>query len=202
MNWKKHYENRVNNPESFKKFTAKYNQFINAINIYLSDYYNKYNIKSDIMELGCGIGGITKAVVSSNPNAFNMAYLFDIDSEMCELAKKNNSSDNISIQNKDLFKVLEDLFLFPMQTELIITHGVLEHFSDEQLNIIASDLDYTANIHYVPLNKYKTQSFGDERLLPKEFWLDIFKPSNYKVFNNGYDLMFGNYLVDGNNRTY
>ena len=49
---------------------------------------------------------------------------------------------------------------------------------------------YPNSIHYVPLDKYEVPSYGDERLLPYEFWLDMLKPKEWALFNDGHDLTF------------
>ena len=46
------------------------------------------------------------------------------------------------------------------------------------------------SIHYVPLDKYEKPSFGDERLLPYKYWLDLVTPKCWMLFNDDHDLMF------------
>ena len=65
---------------------------------------------------------------------------------------------------------------------------VLKPYSKKEDNLILSKVN--KSLHYVPLNGYKEPSFGDERLLPKEFWIEMFNPIIYMVFNNNKDLVF------------
>ena len=81
-----------------------------------------------------------------------------------------------------------DLLTGPVVTNFTITHGVLEHFNDEQIQGVLER--YPNSIHYVPLQGYSKQSFGDERLLPKEHWIETFKLKEYDTFNKGLDLYF------------
>lgn len=72
--------------------------------------------------------------------------------------------------------------------QFIVTHGVLEHFTDKQIESIL--IRYPNSIHYVPLDKYKKQSYGDERLLPKEYWKNRFMIKKSFTFNDGHDFCF------------
>jgi hypothetical protein len=73
----------------------------------------------------------------------------------------------------------------------IFSHGVLEHFKDEQIKYIIRRQKQEAQrvIHYVPTNKYVKQSFGDERLMSAKEWIKRFSPTNFKTFNSGFDLI-------------
>ena len=77
------------------------------------------------------------------------------------------------------------------KSDVIFGHGVLEHFSDEECVKIVSQQRENARVkvvHYVPLDKYVTPSFGDERLLPAFHWVSLLSPTRVWVENDGYDL--------------
>ena len=42
--------------------------------------------------------------------------------------------------------------------------------------------------HYVPTSQYTSPSFGDERLLPIDYWITLVKPDYYLLDNDGKDL--------------
>ena len=74
---------------------------------------------------------------------------------------------------------------------MVVTHGVLEHFSDDDIMKIISTYDndnVLFQAHYVPTDRYKSPSFGDERLLAPEAWNALIKPDYYILDNNECDL--------------
>lgn len=133
---------------------------------------------SGIIEAGCGIGSISKALIKSGLRCSG----FDNDPQMVKLANKNVPSII------PLFEVLDIFKCGLNNTTLTITHGVLEHFDDG--DIILFKNRFPNSIHYVPLDKYHEPSFGDERLLSKDYWIDTFKPAYHFTINNEHDLIF------------
>jgi hypothetical protein len=166
MDWNDFYNKRINSTYQVY-FEEKYKPFLLAI--------AKCH-PTIIKEGGCGIGSISKYFSRYGV----ICEGFDNDPNMVKLASLNCLKG--SFTQGDLFH--------PSNTgpEFLVTHGVLEHFSDEQIKWILEK--YPNSIHYVPLDKYKTPSFGDERLLSKEYWVDNFNIKDYAVFNNGHDLYF------------
>lgn len=74
---------------------------------------------------------------------------------------------------------------------VVVTHGVLEHFSDTDITRIVSTYNNDKVLfqaHYVPTCQYASPSFGDERLLPIDYWITLVKPDYYLLDNNGKDL--------------
>jgi hypothetical protein len=71
------------------------------------------------------------------------------------------------------------------KVDIVVTHGVLEHFTDKNIHKILKRYSDAGqkSVHYVPLDGYKTPSFGDERLLPYQYWIEQFKPTDYLVKN-------------------
>jgi hypothetical protein len=75
--------------------------------------------------------------------------------------------------------------------DVIHSHGLLEHFSDEDIRkIIKASCNDGARVivHYVPSDRYEQPSFGDERLMSAGQWHEIVAPHNIIEFNDGYDL--------------
>ncbi len=173
--WTKFYEKRVNS--SYQEyFAVRYNQFLDQIIKFEPDY---------IIEEGCGIGSIsrylhrTQGIVCSG---------FDIDPDMIGLSIENTRIRDFYVD--DIHNPIRNKFY--LRADLHVTHGVLEHFTDDEILSIFEryERDKKKSIHYVPLDKYRVPSFGDERLLPYEHWLDLVNPEGYEVFNDGYDLLF------------
>lgn len=165
MDWYKFYEKRINS--SYQEYFE--NRYFPFLQETLRLAYG-----AEAIDAGCGIGSVSKYLSKYQVSVAG----FDICPDMVELARRN-------VPNKMFFE--NDLTTFKSD-RLVVTHGVLEHFEDD---IIHQILDNNPNsIHYVPLEGYEAPSFGDERLLPKEFWLDTFKPTSHGTFNNGLDLYF------------
>ncbi len=163
MKWYEFYKNRINSSYQCY-FEDRYRPFLEMI----------ISCKVlNINEIGCGIGSVSKSLLQFGINCGG----FDNCPSMVELANKNLGMN--VFRTGDLFR--DD------SNPLNVSHGVLEHFSDEDIKRICSKFE---GIHYVPLDKYETPSFGDERLLSPEYWFNLVKPKKFLVFNNGYDLAF------------
>lgn len=161
-----------------------YDFYVKRVNSSYQDYFNKRyepmisfieSFKpSSILEIGCGIGSISKALSKPGINLSG----FDLCPKMVELANQNIGKD-VFFQGNAL-----DL----KSSKLSISHGVLEHFSDEHIIKICNN--FPNSIHYVPLDKYEKPSFGDERLLSSDYWLNLVIPQIAIIFNNDHDLIF------------
>lgn len=164
MDWYNFYEARINS--SYQQyFERRYEPFLEVI--------NQLKTSQGIFELGCGIGSVSKAIGGKFEGV-------DLNLGMVMLANQNTQTE--SFKQGDIFDTLVEV------STLKVTHGVLEHFDDEQIQTIC---EMNPNsIHYVPLDKYKTPSFGDERLLPYEYWLELVCPVTWMLFNDDHDLMF------------
>ncbi|MGB3491899.1 MAG: methyltransferase domain-containing protein [Elainellaceae cyanobacterium] len=165
MNWNNFYAKRVNS--SYQEyFEDRYYCFLQEV--------LRLSYGGEAIDAGCGIGSVSKYL-----SRYQVATVgFDLCLDMVKLAQLN-------VPTRPFFQ--NDLLTFKSD-RLVVTHGVLEHFEDD---IIHTILENNPNsIHYVPLEGYGEPSFGDERLLPKEYWLDTFKASAHETFNNGLDLYF------------
>lgn len=164
--WSSFYSDRVNNSSYLDKFYNKYKQLIDFI-----DKQIEINPDIIIKEEGCGIGNVSKAHYF-NGKFKPKKYIFsDIDSSMLELTKINSSGINVPMEyiNEDILKQKHY-----EENTLIVTHGVLEHFSDLEIKKIIENQKHKnviASCHYVPLEGYYKPSFGDERLFSASKWI-------------------------------
>jgi len=165
--WSDFYKNRVNSTYQIY-FEERYKEFLHAI----------VKCKPDrIREIGCGIASISK--------------YFSRYGLICQGVDKNYEMIKLAYKNcpKGTFMRMDILNEKNKAKEFTISHGVLEHFTDEQIESVLKR--FPNSIHYVPLNKYEGDgAFGDERLLPKEYWVERFKIKEEFTFNDGYDFCF------------
>ena len=136
---------------------------------------------SSFREEGCGIGTISKILLERSNVSLEA---FDFDPDILELAKRNIAT-NIPLYHGDI-RVGVD-----RPVDAIFSHGVIEHFSDEDIFHILKQQGRRSKrvVHYVPTDGYESPSFGDERLLPYRCWLEKFKPSDFILFNKNKDLL-------------
>lgn len=133
-----------------------------------------------IVEIGCGIGTTTSILAADG--TFCGYRCFDICPEMVVLARINTSD-----RPCDIGDARHPTGRLP---DIVHSHGLLEHMSDDDIRSVieSSRLDGARwAIHYVPGDKYKTPSFGDERLMPLERWREICKPTETFRFNDDHD---------------
>lgn len=162
--WYDFYKGRVNSTYQ-EYFETRYEPLLRVINELKTD--------SGIFELGCGIASVSKAIGGQ-------FWGIDLEQEMVRLANENTQSNNF-------FK--GDIKTIEYDSDLVgVSHGVLEHFQDDDILYICER--HVNSVHYVPLDKYKVQSYGDGRLLPYEHWLELTKPKYYELFNDNHDLIF------------
>jgi SAM-dependent methyltransferase len=138
-------------------------------------------------EIGCGAGNITR-ILREMQSDRRWYSLIDNCPKMLSLAIENNPSPNCNFTCADILKQI------PADSDLIHSHGVLEHFSDLQIQKIVSNLFFATDrqIHYVPSSKYSTPSRGDERLLTPDQWKKILKGEgevSVTTFNDDLDII-------------
>ena len=207
--WDNFYQSRVCNDSYVNVFCKKYNRFIEEIIINIQQI--SYDLKAPLIlkEEGCGIGTVSLAISQIGERLFNYFGLTgasdakkiskvifsDINIPMLELCCKNTlsiSTDNY-LGKVPLFYVKENICepKFFESSTVVVTHGVLEHFSDVDITRIMSTYNNDKVLfqaHYVPTSQYTSPSFGDERLLPTDYWITLVKPDYYLLDNNGKDL--------------
>ena len=151
--------------------------------------------KAKILEIGTGTGAI---------GALLTKYGFDViatdnDLEMIEIAKNSFSlfGDNqnvIFLDAKDIIKNFgKNSF------DCVITHGMLEHYSDEKIILYLRDqLEVSPlAICVVPTKsmseEYRRKGFGNERYLSTKYWKKLIS-NNFKLNNVfGFGLKESNY---------
>lgn len=171
--WIDIYKERLNN-QYYEYFCKQYAPFLEQL--------RKYHTGTN-HELGCGMGNSTRHLTFElNRNKY---YCYDLCPEMLGLAMKNIESDQVFYRNVDI----RNLYLLTYPPDLVHSHGVLEHFSDNDIKKILDIGMADTQVHYVPSDKWITPSRGDERLLSKQYWEDHFHPDEVIEFNQGKDLV-------------
>ncbi len=177
--WDEFYASRVNYDFYESYFRKRYKVFL--------DYILSFGARV-VKEEGIGIGSVYKQLIKSTP--FVEYVGSDVSEKMLNLCKINNKNnlEHIDLLQEDMINYIPP---FAEEYDLLITHGVLEHFSDKQIQEIwyRQNCMSDAVIAYVPTNKYLKPSFGDERLMSVDKWVELLKPDDYVTFNNGYDLL-------------
>lgn len=174
--WADFYRDRVNQ-SYFEHIQRKYEPFINAI-------ADEVLPAMKVVELGCGIGSITKALIMKQ----RMVEYCVVDSDKEMLALTHN---NLNMSGMQVKYLLSDIRQDCWWGDVAHSHGVLEHFSNEDIRAIIKKQreQYEVLLHYVPSYLYVEPSFGDERLMTPENWHDICKPDEIIEFNGGFDLI-------------
>lgn len=176
--WGEMYRNRIG--DTYPAYCRQqYQPFLSAIR------HAMRQVQMGIVrEEGCGIATITKILAQDADLS-----MFDFHAYDKNLDQVVNAEANCRGLVADVHTYYNDIFETSFPVEVIHSHGVLEHFSDVQIHNILERQRREAKvvIHYVPLDGWEVQSYGDERLLPIEHWVEIHKPNQWKVFNGGKD---------------
>ena len=200
ISWVEYYKDKVNNKESEENFFIKYKEFLRLIVKTVSTFKKRINL----VEMGCGIGTVSKLLINKFPEMsdrrFISTYLLtDVDGNMLDLAKKNLSGNllgnSVVCSKHDLTTgyIPDEYLLFSWAKDVVVTHGVLEHFNQSEIkefiNTLDDNINVLAHIHYVPTSDYVTKSYGDENLWAMSTWIKLVEPDI--IMKNGPDL----YLV-------
>jgi len=142
-----------------------------------------------LVEIGCGTGLVSALLAPKMPNS--RILLVDKSGGMLANASKRplGASPRVLFCKADIRYGLTKI-IQPWGSKVAFSHGVLEHFSNRDIKKITSGIAKAGidQIHYVPTNKYKTPSFGDERLLTSSTWQRLLPNAKITVFNHGLDL--------------
>lgn len=184
--WSEFYQDRLN--EVYTNYCReKYKPFIDFIQKEINNL-PKHPAFIDIpavLELGLGLGIVTKILFENNSDDLIYFGGMDNDLEMLNLAKLNlRGYFGIKL-------IYDDAFLSKQKANIIHSHGLLEHFNNAYIKVLFSNYKGSKHIHYVPSYKYEKPSFGDERLLTPQEWKEI-TGMNVIEFNDGYDLIITN----------
>lgn len=198
--WYNFYRDRVNDDSYYNYFCSKYKDFLEIIldKIIWLKYprtlnHNTFPVTNSYSEIGCGTANTTRFLIDSK---HSYHYCADSNQKMLSLARKNiaRTSNNKKVSFEVINAVNPQFFLKPHgKTAICHSHGLLEHFNNKDIvKIIRNQLN-TSNIsiNYVPSNKYKHPSFGNERLMSPFRWKQILGNFDVKIheFNNGKDLV-------------
>lgn len=142
----------------------------------LIDKVIKYSKNGKILEAGSGTS-VNSIYLSRLGYKVTCA---DNDEEMISLARKIAKSDQIKFLNVDILNLdLED------RVDVVFSHGVLEHFSDEEIRkIINKELDLGDYLIFsIPSNFFNASDAinGDERFLSRNKWRKIINRSEGEI---------------------
>ena len=177
--WSDFYGTRAHNYIGYKEYCKiRYAPFIDTI-LTISD--DEDGDRSGFLagEIGCGLGTISGILIDCRPDDLFCAS--DIDTDMLKLANIIHPCLDAFAHDarKPLKKVMAGI-------DIVYSHGLLEHFSNEDIRKIISINNNSHQVHYVP-GLYETPSFGDERLMCVDEWRGICAPDEVHTFNEGLD---------------
>ena len=176
MTWPDFYRGRLLSEGYLAYFEERYAPFL--------DHIRKALQPEDlVIEVGCGLATSTKLLMRSNVPYFTSFRCYDHNPDMVQLAKQNVGVAAMVAQADARIPTYT-------RPDVVHSHGLLEHFSDTQIAwfLASQRLDGPrVSIHYVPGELHGTPSFGDERLLPLDYWVDTFAPTSWETFNDGRD---------------
>lgn len=181
-NWDAHYRSRVG--ESYPAHCRQaYRPFLETLRYYIKEL-GFLNSNVIVSEEGCGIATITKILAQDANHNITTFKCFDYNADQVK-----NAQANLRNLPKDIEVVEGNMFHYQGAASIIHAHGVLEHFSDEEIELVLNRQREEADvvIHYVPLEGWGEGSYGDERLLPLSHWVATFNPKHYYTFNDGKD---------------
>jgi trans-aconitate methyltransferase len=177
--WSEFYRNRLS--EGYRDhFQRKYLPFVE----FIEGLEEQDPIR--ILEEACGMGTLTRVLLDRG-NVQAEFSASDLCPEMLAMASQNL----LLPQAETVMLFWSDMLDARKRADVIISHGSLEHFEDSCVRrIIASQRSRAQHVvHYVPSYKYNKPSFGDERLLRPEDWMEIALPDEIVEFNAGFDLI-------------
>ena len=155
---------------------------------FLTELY-QLRIGHSMTEIGCGAGTITRLVREMEGGRTRDHHLIDSCPKMLGLAMLNNPVPWVSFTCADMLKWL------PVRSDVVHSHGLLEHFSDRDILRLVHNSGANLQFHYVPSAMYETPSRGDERLMEPDQWKKILKElgRSYEVsvstFNDDFDII-------------
>ncbi|MGB8779693.1 MAG: class I SAM-dependent methyltransferase [Candidatus Bathyarchaeia archaeon] len=138
--------------------------------------------KHSAIEIGCGRGVHSIFLSCFIPNVLGI----DNNIKLVEKARKNNSKfhGHARFSIRDAFK----LDFAPGTFDVCFSQGFLEHFSDEEIRLLAEKQLRIAKVMVasVPSALYAVRDRGDERLMRIEDWQQILKDFDMRIFSYGF----------------
>lgn len=166
--WPKYYRGR-NCKEYQDYFECEYERFFDLLESYNAHFY---------FEAGCGISTVSKILKKRNPLCSTCGI--DNNLGMLKIGSAGRIGNILQKQDYDWVKYRKRV--------LIHSHGVLEHFCDDDIRKIIS-VQKSFNkpmVHWVPTDAYEKPSFGDERLLSVQEWAKVLEPDDYYICGKGF----------------
>jgi len=144
----------------------------------------KLNPKSKILEIGTGTGAIGALLTKYG---FDVTGI-DIDEEMLSIAKESFAifSKSNKVFLMDASKIVDEFG--ENSFDCVISHGMLEHYSDKDINAhLNNQLKIAPIIVLVVPTKamskhYRSRGLGDERYLSTKFWKNLLS-RNFHIQN-------------------
>lgn len=173
--WKSFYEGREGN-DYLQYVKKRYAPYIDAIQ-------SRIELFDLVLELGTGTGTITHALCDDKDWSQHRPRIAasDIDDDMITIARNRLNGCDVAV-----FKLDAKATIGP-RADVVHSHGMLEHFDDDTINLIISNYrSARVQVHYVT-GLYDAPTFGDERLMSVDDWWRICKPSQIITFNEGLD---------------
>jgi len=142
------------------------------------------NKNTKILEIGTGTGVLASLLVKSG---FSVTAI-DIDERMLNIAKGCANYLNIRLNLRVLNAFELRQFYNEKEFGCVVSYGLMEHFSDEQIINLIKIQNYLAKlvIFCVPSSnislKYQKKGNGTERYLDKRKWVEIIKKSGVKEY--------------------
>lgn len=175
--WSRYYENQVKTAGSFYNYYLfKLNQKSKLIKVIVNHTYPK----GKILEVGCGTGILSMYLAKSGYHTIGL----DNDTSLIELVNDFNQNvikSSAKFLIGDAFKLNYDDLTF----DTVISHGLLEHFPDEEILMILKEMLRVAKIAIVsfPSNYFNDKSmiFGNERFLPLNWWVSFLLNNETKI---------------------
>lgn len=137
----------INKVETWDKVAETYKSEIDDIDIEISDYIlnffneNKLNSTNSIIELGCGSGHISLKIKESG---IENVSLLDFSNVALEKAKLIFNKNKANFINGDLLKLN-----FKDKYDVCWNSGVLEHFNDEEIELILKNIYNITNKYFI-----------------------------------------------------
>ena len=175
--------------EYYKEWSVEdYNRHVQAVKGFCHRLAKFTPEHGRMLEVGFGSGQMSIYLAKSGYN------LMGIDNNILLVEQASKLSDKIGSQvnfmKTDLFNIpIYNLFSY-RHFNTAFSQGLLEHFTDKQIRQAITIQFRIADVigFSVPLDKFDKQSRGDERLMPKEYWLELVK---------GYNILFQETFADG-----
>lgn len=177
--WPEFYKGR--DTGSYRAYVARqYGPFIVAVQREVEAAENP----ESVLEVGCGIGTITRILTGYKLVHRRNTYLgLDRDPMMREIAQRVLEGRARVLQGDIRYSGW-------LRADIIHGHGVLEHLDDLGIYLALEAHKRSGArvaIHYVPGDLHGTPSFGDERLMSIQWWVNKWEPDEHTSFNGGRD---------------